>query len=151
VEEGCLQAAEGCGGGLQRQGEEQARLREADVAGPGERRHPRGFGVDGGLCCVHSGLRHRQAGAQAERRFLRLRMGPEGVDQGQRMLWVSRVRRGPPSASALLYCWVWEGMGAELAHCVVKRTWKSTPSNNELTIIESACVRGNDRKGEEPP
>ena len=78
MEEGHLQAAEGCGGGLQRQGEEQARLREADLAGPGERRYPRRSGVDGGLRRLHSRLRHREAGAQAERRLLRLRMGLDG-------------------------------------------------------------------------
>jgi len=59
VEEDHLQEASGGGGGLQRQGEEQARLREADVAGPGERMHPRGFGVDGGVRGLHSGLSYR--------------------------------------------------------------------------------------------
>jgi Arc/MetJ family transcription regulator len=67
------------------------------------RRHPRGSGVDGGLRRLHSRLSYREAGAAAERRLLRLRMGPGWLDQGQRMLWVSRCRSGPLLASILLY------------------------------------------------
>ena len=61
VDDGRLQEAEGGGGGLQRRGEEPARLRAADVAGAGERLHPRQPRPDGGVRRLHSRVWHRAA------------------------------------------------------------------------------------------
>ena len=61
MEEEDLQEAPGRGEGVQRQGEEPARVSAADLAGPRERFDPRMLGVDGGLRDLHSGLRRREA------------------------------------------------------------------------------------------
>ena len=46
----------------------------ADLAGVGERLDPREPCVDGGLRCVHCRIWYREAGAQAERGLLLLRV-----------------------------------------------------------------------------
>ena len=74
MEEGRLQAAEGGGGGLQRQGEEPAGLWAAYVAGAGERLHPCQPRPDGCVRRGHRCLSHREAGAPAERGLLRVRV-----------------------------------------------------------------------------
>jgi len=48
------------------------------VAGAGERFDPCMPGVDGGLRGLYCGLRHREAGAPAERGLLRVRVGDGG-------------------------------------------------------------------------
>ena len=98
MEEEDLQEAPGYGGGLQRPGEEPSGVSAADLAGAGERFDPRKLGVDGGLRSLHSGLRHREAGAQAERCLLRVRV---------EMKWGGLVRGCSASAGSRRLCEAW--------------------------------------------
>ena len=67
-----LQEAQGRCGGFHRQGEEPPSIREAHLAGRGERRHPCEPDTLCGLRGGHRCASNREAQAPAERRLLRL-------------------------------------------------------------------------------